>query len=83
MFQAVAILIVVAGTFAIVYTIFGAATGRGLTIGLVLAGCILAVQAMALLSSAIVDRPAPKPDASEAPASSPDAASAGLSLVIS
>ena len=62
MYQGMAIFIVVAGTFAIFYTIIGAASGRSMTIGLILAGTILMVQALGLAYSAVKDPPPPKED---------------------
>jgi UPF0716 family protein affecting phage T7 exclusion len=76
-FQAVSILIIIVGMVAIVATIFGAASGRGLTVGLILAGCIVGLQAVALVGSAITDPPPAKPDASDS--ASPSAAPSGSS----
>lgn len=73
MFQAVAIVIAVVGMFAIVYTIVGAVSGRSLTIGLVLAGFILALQVFTLGYSAISDPPQDKASSSDAPSSEPSA----------
>lgn len=84
MFQAVAIVIVVVGVFAIVYTIVGAVSGRSLTIGLILAGSILALQVFTLGYSAITDPPTEKPSATETPAPSPsEAPSATVAVQVS
>ncbi len=60
MFQAVAIVIAVIGSFAIIYTIVGAVSGRSLTIGLVFTGLIVALQVASLALSAISDPPQDK-----------------------
>ena len=87
MFQAVAIIISVAGMCAIIYTIVGAVSGRSLHIGLVLAGVILALQVFALGYSAITDPPQDKPASQETPSPAPSAeaapASASLTLQLS
>ncbi|HLG74279.1 MAG TPA: hypothetical protein VK009_27980 [Chloroflexota bacterium] len=86
MFQAIAIVISLAGMAAIIYTIVGAVSGRSLHIGLILAGFILALQVFALGYSAITDPPQDKSSAQDAPtpgtsdAASPASASVSLQL---
>jgi hypothetical protein len=75
MYQAVALFIVVVGTIAIFYTIIGAVSGRNMTIGLILAGSILAVQALGLAYSAIKDPP-PSKDAPAEESAEPSPSSA-------
>jgi hypothetical protein len=88
MFQAIAIVIVVMGTFAIIYTIVGAVSGRSLTIGLVLAGLLLGLQVFSLAFSAITDPPqdkasntqdSPTPEPSAQP--SPGAAASAIQFL--
>ena len=57
MIAIVVVLVVLFGAAAILYTIEGAMSGRSLTIGLVLAGVMLLLQAGALVYSAMSPAP--------------------------
>ena len=82
MYQGMAIFIVVAGTFAIFYTIIGAASGRSMTIGLILAGTILVVQALGLTYSAVKDPPPSKEDTPTEESAEPSASGAPNAVVL-